>query len=122
MPEIATFAITISPSTLEARWKAEYASQPQEVQDWYRNAELTPEAQKRLGWHKCCDHAAVVNTKFQVNKVDGRDEWDSEDTPGHFKRIPEDVIHWGESAPGGQPTLFVYSGKETCFYPGQGGI
>jgi len=38
------------------------------------------------------------------------------------KRIPPDVIHWGVSAPGGQPTLFVYSGHEMCFFPGDSGI
>lgn len=105
-----------------ATWKPQYASQPQEVQDWYRNAELTEAAQKRLGWQKCCDHADVVRTKFHVNKTDGRDEWFYEDSPGHFKRIPDDVIHWGVSAPGGKPTLFVFSGHETCFFPGDGGI
>ena len=31
-------------------------------------------------------------------------------------------IHWDKRAPNGQPTLFVYSGKETCFFPGDGGI
>lgn len=36
--------------------------------------------------------------------------------------VPPDIIHWGESAPGGQPTLFVYSGMETCFFPGDSGI
>jgi hypothetical protein len=29
---------------------------------------------------------------------------------------------WCESAPGGLPTLFVYDGRETCFFPGEGGI
>jgi len=32
------------------------------------------------------------------------------------------VIHWGETAPNHQPTLFVYSGKATCFFPGDSGI
>ena len=39
-----------------------------------------------------------------------------------WRRIPDDIIHWGKSAPGGKPTLFVYSGAETCFFPGDGGI
>jgi hypothetical protein len=31
-------------------------------------------------------------------------------------------MNWGRTAPNGQPTLFVYSGNETCFFPGDGGI
>lgn len=119
---ILTCLIGILPSTLEARWKAEYTSQPQEVQDWYRNAELTPEAQKRFHFAKCCAHSDVVNTKFRVSKVDGHDEWYYERAPGDWQRVPDDIIHWGESAPGGQPTLFVFGERPTCFFPGQGGI
>lgn len=106
----------------DARWRAEYASQPQVVQDWYRNAELTPAAQQRFPFKKCCDHSDVVHTRFAVNKTTGGDEWFYEDTPGHMKKIPDDIIHWGESAPDGQPTLFVYDGKETCFFPGKSDI
>jgi hypothetical protein len=83
---------------------------------------LTEAAKIRFPFKKCCDHADVVKTQFHVNKTDGGDEWFYEDMPGHFKRIPPDVIHWGQSAPGGKPTLFVYSGKETCFFPGDSGI
>ena len=64
----------------------------------------------------------VVDTNFRVNETDAGDEWYYEDTPGHWKRIPPDVIHWGVSAPGGLPTLFVFGTQETCFYPGTGGI
>ena len=105
-----------------AEWKPEYAQASPEVREWYRNAPLTPEAQQRFPFKKCCDHADVVKTQFRVNRTDGRDEWFYEHTPGHFKRIPDDVIHWGVSAPGGQPTLFVYAGSETCFFPGDSGI
>ena len=106
----------------QATWKPEYASNPPEVQEWYRNAELTHSAQIRFPFKKCCDHADVVKTRFAVNKLDGRDEWFYEDSPGHMKRIPDDIIHWGKTAPNGRPTLFVYSGNETCFFPGDGGI
>ena len=105
-----------------ATWKPEYASNPPEVQAWYQNAELTEAAKIRFPFKKCCDHADVVKTTFSVNRTDGGDEWFYEDAPGHMKRIPPDIIHWGVSAPGGQPTLFVYSGKETCFFPGDSGI
>jgi hypothetical protein len=107
-----------------AEWKPEYAQASPEVREWYRNAPLTEEAQKRFPFKRCCDHADVVRTKFKVSKVDGRDEWFYEplDAPGTMKRIPDDIIHWGVSAPGGQPTLFVYHGHETCFFPGDSGI
>lgn len=106
----------------EARWKPEYASNPPEVQDWYRNAELTEAAQRRFPFKKCCDHADVVRTQFRVAKTSGaEDEWWWLDA-GTWRRIPPDIIHWGKAAPGGQPTLFVYAGRETCFFPGDSGI
>ena len=39
-----------------------------------------------------------------------------------YKRIPNDIIHWGETAPYGLPTLFVYNGEEICFWPPNGAI
>lgn len=104
-----------------ARWKPEYASNPPEVQAWYQNAEITKEGQKRFPWTKCCAHSDVVKTRFNVNRTTAGDEWYWLDA-GNWRRIPDDIIHWGESAPGGEPTLFVYDGKETCFFPGDGGI
>jgi hypothetical protein len=105
-----------------AEWKPEYAQAPVQVQDWYRKAELTAEASKRLnGWKSCCAHSDVVKAQFRVNKTDARDEWwwlNGE----KWQRIPDDVIHWGQAAPGGRPTLFVYNSVETCFWPPDGGI
>ena len=112
-------ALSLAPAS--ATRKADYASAPQAVQDWYRAAELTEAAKKRFPFTKCCDHADVVRTKFQVSKTTAGDEWFYLEG-GTWKRIPDDIIHWGESAPGGQPTLFVYAGKETCFFPGESGI
>ena len=114
-------ALLLLSSAAHATWKPEYAQASPEVQAWYRNAELTPAARERLHYQKCCDHADVVRTQFHVNKTDGGDEWFYQ-SEGQWKRIPPDVIHVGESAPGGQPTLFVYAGTETCFFPGDGGI
>jgi hypothetical protein len=105
----------------DATWKPEYANAPQAVQDWYRNAQLTDPAQKRLGFKSCCAHSDVVKTTFRVDKTTGNDEWywlyD-----GNWKLIPGDIIHWGESAPGGEPTLFAIGNLPTCFFPGQGGL
>jgi len=105
----------------DAEWKPEYGQTPPEMREWYRNAELTAAARIRFPFKKCCDHADVVKTKFTVNRTSGGNEWfwlDGE----QWRRVPDDIIHWGKSAPGGKPTLFVYSGKETCFFPGDSGI
>lgn len=112
-------AMAVSPS--DAHWKPEYASQPPEVQQWYQNAELTPAAQAKFGFQKCCAHSDVVHTQFKVNKTSGADEWFWLDGDT-WKRIPPEIIHPDEHAPDGQPTLFVYEHLETCFFPPQGGI
>jgi hypothetical protein len=118
---ISCAAAVVLATQVEARWKPEYASQPPEVQQWYRNAELTAAAQSRFPFRKCCDHSDVVKTRFNVSRTSAGDEWywlDGE----IWRRIPDDIIHWDERAPNGQPTLFIYSGRETCFFPGDGGI
>jgi hypothetical protein len=105
----------------QATWKPEYASNAPEVQAWYQNAELTEAARIRFPFKKCCDHSDVVKTRFAVNKTNNGDEWFWLDGD-NWRKIPADIIHWGQTAPSGQPTLFVYSGKETCFFPGDSGI
>ena len=113
------FAVTmLSPAAAE--WKPNYALASPEVQAWYRNAQLTPQARERFGFKNCCDHADVFRTKFRVNKISGADEWDYL-VDGQWKRIPPDIVHWGVTAPDLQPTLFIYNGKETCFFPGADG-
>jgi len=114
-------SVLVLAAQVQARWKPEYASQPPEVQQWYRNAELTKAAQARFPFKKCCDHADVVKTKFNVNRTTSGDEWYWLDGD-KWRRIPDDIIHWDKHAPNGQPTLFVFSGKETCFFPGDGGL
>lgn len=91
--------------------------------DWYADAEITDAARERLGvqWQKCCNHAEVFRTEFRVNKEDGDDEWWYLTKAGTWKRLPNDIIHWGETAPDKQPTLFIYQGIEVCFWPGEGG-
>jgi len=63
----------------------------------------------------------VVKTKFNVNRTTAGDEWYWLDGD-KWRRIPDDIIHWDQRAPSRQPTLFVFSGRETCFFPGDGGI
>lgn len=96
-----------------------YANSPN--RDWYRNAELTPAARARFLFDKCCDHADVFRTQFKVNKTTGGDEWWYL-SGAEWKRVPDDIIHVDKHAPDNQPTLFIYAGKETCFFPGGSGI
>lgn len=116
----AILATLIVPS--EARWKPEYASQPQEVRDWYASRQLTEAARARFGFQSCCDKSDVVDTKFKVNKTTGGDEWFWWDGKS-WQQVPPDIIHKDENAPGGQAVLFALpDGRPTCFYPPEGGI
>lgn len=123
---LATLLLAFSLSTcgttapVLARDDGRYANSP--YRDWYRNAELTEAAQKRFLFKSCCDHSDVFRTRFRVNKLTGDDEWYYLVENNQWKRIPPDIIHWGKSAPDGQPTLFMLNGAETCFFPGEGGI
>src|ERR1700759_3671072 len=86
----AAIVATMLASPVGATWKPEYADQPFEVQQWYRNAELTQAAQTRFPFRKCCDHSDVVKTKFNVNKTNAGDEWywlDGE----QWRRVPDDI-------------------------------
>lgn len=121
-------AFLVSCGKARAEWREEYAQADPEVQSWYKNQHMTPEAQQRMkkGWTSCCEHGDVFRTQFRV--VDdgskyGHDAWFYLAPNGNWKQIPEDVIHFGEHAPDGRPTLFIYSntGEELCFYPGKDG-
>jgi len=112
-------ALLLAPA--QARDNGQWEGVPWEIRQWYRDAELTEQAQTRFPFKKCCDHSDTVNTKFKVNKVDGADEWWWLDG-ANWRRVPPDVVHPNEHAPDGRPTLFVYEGKETCFFPGEGGL
>jgi hypothetical protein len=74
-----------------------------------RAADAQPATAKRLnvGWNSCCLGSEVVKTQFRVDKTSYGDEWFylKDDA---WKRVPDDTIHWGQHAPGGQATLFVY--------------
>ena len=106
---------------VKAEWKPQYADASPDVQAWYKNAELTEEAQKRFTFKSCCAKSDVFRTRFKVNQVNGSDEWWYFTKDGRWKLIPADIIHGEETAPDGQPTLFIYQGQETCFYVGRGG-
>ena len=118
---VLSSALVLAVCAAHATWKPEYANYPLEVQEWYRNAELTEAAQRRFKFKSCCAHSDVVKTSFRVYKGTGGDEWYWL-KDGEWVQIPSDVIHWGESAPDRQPTLFAVAGSPTCFYPGEGGL
>jgi hypothetical protein len=112
----------------QARWRAEYASQPAAVREWFGNAQLTKPAHDRLGFWGCCEISEVVRTRFRVDRASGADQWFylKDD---RWELVPADIIHWGESAPDGEATLFVLArehgghpaGTPTCFWPPRGG-
>ncbi len=117
---LAALAACLCATSASARWKPEYASVPPEVRAWYETRELTPAAQKRIGFKSCCAHSDVVRTKFKVSGA-GNDEWWWE-KDATWVRVPADIIHWGEPTPTGEPILFAFQGLPTCFFPGQSGI
>jgi hypothetical protein len=45
-------AATLFPATSPARWKPQYASVPQEIQDWYKSRKLTDAAAKRFAFRR----------------------------------------------------------------------
>ncbi len=93
-----------------------------ELQRWYQQAETNVEARKTFPspWNKCCNHAEVIPVK-DIIFPNGEHGWQWNDK-GEIKNIPNVIIHWHESAPNNEPTLFVYLNTMTCFYPPQGGV
>lgn len=111
-----------------ARRTVQYANAPQAQRDWYGDARLTPRAQRRLGFVGCCDEGEVVRTQFKVSAggKHGREEWYWLDSKSNrWRRVPDDIIHWGKSSYDGRATLFVLekayngapAGTPTCFWP-----
>ena len=120
---IAALVIIVLASThaTHAHWDPKYASADPVVRAWYEQAQLTEAAQKRLGFKGCCAHSDVVRTQFRVSHSGSTDQWWWLDG-ATWREVPADIIHWGESAPDGQPTLFaIGDGTPTCFYPGESG-
>jgi len=133
--KLTAVALTILVATsAHAEWKPQYADASQATQDWYASAQVTDAAFPRLGFRGCCVSSEVVRTKFKVSKIGGKDEWSYLDPVSQtWKIVPSDIVHWGESAPDGRPTLFVLSdhwadvfhlphGTPSCFYPAAGGL
>lgn len=89
---------------------------------WYQNAKTNEEARWTFPspWENCCNHAEVVPMEQIIFPTDAHG-WQWNDN-GAIRDIPDVVVHWSEAAPDNKPTLFVYLGIMTCFYPPQGGV
>ena len=98
-----------SPS--RATYKPEFAGHSEQLKAWFRNAELTDEARKRMqvGWHSCCEQSERVKPSYHVSKTDNGDEWSylcdgSRELEaackgvavGSYKQIPHDIVHQDE--------------------------
>ena len=118
---IAVIALILFLPRAHARDDGRWANADPAVRAWYEQATLTPAARKRFGFDSCCAHSDVVRTQFRVSRQDGTDQWWWLHN-GAWKQVPADIIHWGEAAPDGRPTLFaIGSGEPSCFYPGDSG-
>ena len=116
---LVAFALLIA-YPLRAEWKPEYASSPAEVQQWYRDAELTDAARKRFPYKKCCDHADVVETQFRVTSAGAQDEWWWLDGD-MWRQVQADIIHWGMSAPGGSRHCLSSKARKPASFPATAG-
>jgi hypothetical protein len=119
--------VVLSTSFAHARWKPEYGNMPPEIRAWYAQAQTMPDSRprKEKGYIGCCNHGDVVDAQFEVRKTTSGyvEEWHYKTAEmAEYKKIPNDIIHWGEAAPYGLPTLFVYNGEEICFWPPNGAI
>ena len=112
---------TLLPVASQAKWKPQYASAPQEVQDWYKSRKLTDAAAKRFAFKSCCDGSDKVETQFRVDRATGEDKWYYQ-KDDQWIEVPPDVIWWDEHSPTGEAILFAVDGKPTCFFPPRGGL
>jgi hypothetical protein len=84
---------TLLPVTSQAKWKPQYASAPQEVQDWYKSRKLTDAAAKRFAFKSCCDCSDKVETQFRVDRATG-DRPVDRSTAGRYL-VGRAFSHWG---------------------------
>ena len=97
---------TLLPVASQAKWKPQYASAPQEVQDWYKSRKLTDAAAKRFAFKSCCDGSDKVETQFRVDRATGEDKWYYQ-KDDQWIEVPPDVIWWDEHSPTGEAILFA---------------
>lgn len=109
-----------------ARADDPYSQSP--YKGWADQQEVTQAARPRFGCTSpggrcsCCADAEIVATRFRVDRGTGADQWwYLHQATNQWRRVPEDVIHWGEHSPDGRPVLFIWSGEPRCFFPGEDG-
>lgn len=117
----AIVALCVYAAAAMARDNGQYANADPAIREWYRTRQLTPAAQERFPFKSCCDGADVVKTQFRVDKTTGRDAWEWLDGQT-WRRIPDDIIHYDEHAPGGEAVLFAVGGQPVCFFTPESGI
>ena len=98
---------------------------------WMKLAKTTPEARSQLKYEFCCDHGDRVKTKFTVDRSSGVDQWKYlEPATGLWRDIPDYIVHHGNDDPSvprmpeallREGVLFIYQGKELCFWPPEEG-
>lgn len=102
----------------------DYANSP--YKGWADKQQVTDAARPRFnctpdGSCSCCDGAEIAKTQFRVDRVTAADQWWYKDG-NTWRRIPDDIIHFNERAPNGDPVLFIYMGIPRCFWIPDGGI
>ena len=114
-----TFIAVFYPMIVSGRDNGQWGNVDPAIRQWYETRELTPEAQKRIGYKSCCAHADVVKTQFRVSRDNDLWFWQLN---GEWVEIPPDIIWWDQHAPSGEPVLFAVGGKPVCFFPPDAGI
>jgi hypothetical protein len=76
----------------------------------------------RIVHTKGCAQGEVLRTRFHVDRTSSGDEWwYLESATGCWRKIPDDIVLWGEHALDTLPTLYIWDGVLTCFVPPKGG-
>ena len=63
-------ALAIFPKTGHSTWKPEYAQNSPEVNQWYKDQQMTEETWRRLGspsWHGCCEKGDVFRRRLEAS-------------------------------------------------------
>lgn len=103
-----------------------WAEEQMVTPEYGRNRGICPEQDPNNVQCKCCNESEIPKAEYRVSTgaIDERgypkeEWWYKREGSDQWRMVPEDVIHWGEHAPDGQPVLFLLGGKERCFFPGR---
>lgn len=96
-------------------------------EEWYKQQELTPQTQRRLGvgYKSCCDAGDHFRTRFRFVEDGSRYGTETYEylKDGAWKLIPADIVQH-KPTPDGRPVLFINKndGRELCFIIDKEGI